>query len=313
MASKIFSIIAGVFLMIGNAIMPVQSPVQNPSDNITIQKENITPESSSMPKTIDVQKTDDSTIQSKVIDIAEINKLEEKPKVITVITIPKTIEVQKINEVNGTTIQPNVINTIEINKLEEKPNVITTTLPSGAIVEIDSDGNVVRFIQQPILNLKNLEMQILNIKVTPSIASVKIEWKTNIPTNSKIFITGGNFSSQAYNSLSGLSTSHAVTVSGLSVKENILYSYEIEASDRLSTSHTKRIGTFKMLSRPYLEILNEVKVRIGLNPNLPDTDLILSIEENIVYEDYKNSIPIPTKLYIPETCYPVVYPGMSCP
>ena len=70
-------------------------------------------------------------------------------------------------------------------------------------------------------------VQISSVNVMPTITSAKIEWQTNIPTNSKVFLSGGGLSSKVYNSESGLSTRHVVSISKLLEKAN--YLYEIEA------------------------------------------------------------------------------------
>ncbi len=63
---------------------------------------------------------------------------------------------------------------------------------------------------------------IASVNVTSSLSSAHIEWQTNIPTNSKIFL-----SSKVYSSESGLSTRHIVNATGLT--SDTTYSYEIEA------------------------------------------------------------------------------------
>ena len=70
-------------------------------------------------------------------------------------------------------------------------------------------------------------IQILSVSVVPSLSSAKIEWQTNVPTNSKIFLSGGSLSSKVYSSESGLSTRHIVNAAGLT--SGTTYSYEIEA------------------------------------------------------------------------------------
>jgi len=70
-------------------------------------------------------------------------------------------------------------------------------------------------------------LEITSVSVVPNITSVKIEWQTNKPATSKVFISGGNLSSKVYQSESGLSTRHLVNISGLSSHTN--YSYELES------------------------------------------------------------------------------------
>lgn len=70
-------------------------------------------------------------------------------------------------------------------------------------------------------------IQISSVNITPTITSAKIEWQTDKPTESKIFLSGGGLSSILYKSESGLSTRHSVSISGLIGDTN--YSYEMEA------------------------------------------------------------------------------------
>lgn len=70
-------------------------------------------------------------------------------------------------------------------------------------------------------------IQISSINITPSLTSVRIDWQTNIPAYSKIFLSGDTFLSKVYNSDSGLSTRHIVNATGLSGGHT--YSYEIES------------------------------------------------------------------------------------
>lgn len=83
-------------------------------------------------------------------------------------------------------------------------------------------------------------IQISSVNITPSLISARIEWQTNIPTNSKIFLSGGSLSSKVYNSESGLSTRHIVNATGLT--SGTTYSYEIEsiAGDQVA----KKEGSF---------------------------------------------------------------------
>lgn len=82
--------------------------------------------------------------------------------------------------------------------------------------------------------------QISNISAIPTLNSVQIEWNTNKPANSKVFLTGGSLSSKVYNSESGFSTRHVVHISGLTSGTN--YSYEIEAITNNQVAKSQ--GTF---------------------------------------------------------------------
>ncbi len=130
--------------------------------------------------------------------------------------------------------------------------VAIITLPSGAVVEMDVDGNIIRTIKEapqkteatPITNTQTQtfsDIQIFAVNVISTTNVTKIEWQTNKPAQSKLFLSGGGLSSKLYSSESGLSTRHSVSITGL--KGSADYSYEIEAvmSDYV---FTKKNGEF---------------------------------------------------------------------
>lgn len=90
-------------------------------------------------------------------------------------------------------------------------------------------------------------LEITSVSVVPDMTSAKIEWQTNKPTESKVFVSGGTFSNQPFISPSGLSTRHSANISVLSAET--LYYYEIEAIEG-GSSVTKKNGNFKTLSLP---------------------------------------------------------------
>ena len=100
---------------------------------------------------------------------------------------------------------------------------------------MDANGNVVRTIKEVSTDInttisssvKTKELEITSVNIVPSQTSAKIEWQTNKPTESKVFISGGDFNSKIFISTSGLSTKHSVDIDGLTFK--IIYFYEIEA------------------------------------------------------------------------------------
>lgn len=84
-------------------------------------------------------------------------------------------------------------------------------------------------------------IQISSVSIAPTITSAKIEWQTDKPTESKIFLSGGGLSSKLYKSESGLSTRHSVSISGLIGDTN--YSYEMEAI--AGETFAKKNGEFR--------------------------------------------------------------------
>ncbi len=143
---------------------------------------------------------------------------------------------------------------ITVNQAESLINVVQAApgVPANAFVSllmsftIDTNSSPTTPAVTPITQSQNtVEIQISNVNVTVGISSARIEWSTNIPTESKIFLSGGELSSKVYNSDSGLSTRHSITTSGL--KANTTYSYEIETISG-GIDVVKKQGSFETLS-----------------------------------------------------------------
>lgn len=147
----------------------------------------------------------------------------------------------------------------------EAPKTTTITLPNGAVVEMDANGNIVRTIKEapeqtyiaPIKsdatqNQISTDIQISSVKVIPGITAVKIEWQTNKPTESKLFLNGGIFSSKIYISPSSLSTRHFVDITGLA--GGTTYSYEIEA---IAYGNVKKLGGVFSTSLQHIDLSEE--------------------------------------------------------
>lgn len=119
-------------------------------------------------------------------------------------------------------------------------------------------------------------LEITSVNIMPDKTSAKIEWQTNKPTESKVFISGGNLSSKIFTSVSGLSTRHSATITGLS--EETIYSYEIEAIAG-GTNAVKKQGSFKTLPPLPLFEFNPI-VRVGARADGTGTTVYFSINEN---------------------------------
>lgn len=91
--------------------------------------------------------------------------------------------------------------------------------------------------------------QIFSISATPIYRSATINWETDIPTESKIFVSGIGLSNKVFNSENGLSTRHATEVMGLIPGET--YNYEVE-SITPSNQVTKITGVFKTNDSKFL-------------------------------------------------------------
>jgi hypothetical protein len=147
-------------------------------------------------------------------------------------------EVQETKTIHQSAPTPSPVQTL--------PKTQVINLPNGAVVEVDASGNILRYIKdvpqvQPPVQAdpqqtqtsthQNTSLSISLGTVTTNTASVRIRWNTNIPSDSKIFLTLDNGSIQVVPSASGYSTQHFVDMSNL--KSNTQYSYTIEAINSL--------------------------------------------------------------------------------
>ena len=114
--------------------------------------------------------------------------------------------------------------------------------------------------------------QITNVQITTSLTSAAIEWETNKPTDSKIFISGGNISTAVYKSESGVSTRHVANATGLS--GGTTYSYEIEAIAGGLTG--KKQGSFA--TKPLPAFTSGPTPTVTLKPLPAGGDYRLSVE-----------------------------------
>lgn len=120
----------------------------------------------------------------------------------------------------------------------------TVSIGNGGIAEVDQSGNIIRYIKEPKINqtaspanvippttqqTPHQNLKIESVNTTTTLNSAQIEWNTNIPTESKIFITDKNSVSRVVISESGFSTRHLINITDLD--HNSMYSYEIEAID----------------------------------------------------------------------------------
>lgn len=131
------------------------------------------------------------------------------------------------------------------------------TLPNGAVVEMDANGNILRYIKEALTNIvtpteSSQDVFVSDFKVISSpstdernISSVRIEWKTNVPTESKLFLTDSDGEVRIYKSQTGLSTNHFINIGSF---EGVTYSYEVEAIGK--DDFTKKSGKFTVQERP---------------------------------------------------------------
>src|SRR3989344_3853649 len=147
----------------------------------------------------------------------------------------------------------NAIVTKPVTDLSQQQN--TFTLPNGAVV--NSNGDVITPAQtipqqNQTITQQNKTLSISIGTVTTNTTSVHIGWNTNIPTDSKVFLTLDNGSIQVISSVSGYSTQHFVDISNL--KPNTQYSYTIEAIN--GTQDQKLTGVFSTSALPVPSVVN---------------------------------------------------------
>lgn len=133
----------------------------------------------------------------------------------------------------------------------------TVTLTTGAVVEIDTLGNIVRTITSaPIApstpsstptTTPSPDGTALSISLGDTITTINsahLSWNTNIPTESKLFLTDKNGVTNVHNSQSGLSTHHLLA---LTLSENSTYSYKIEAIS--GSKYATQLGSISSTAR----------------------------------------------------------------
>lgn len=223
--SKITSAVATAIIAVGLVSVPSTQLESLPQIDIVETKKE--------PKTVAIEQIPQPTAKNEITQIYAPTKTEEhKP-----VAQPKPTQIPKSSPQ-----QP----------LETPKNTATiTTLPNGAVVEINENGNIIRYIREApstaLTTTQTESLEITSFNAIPSEHSAKIEWYTNIPTDSKVFFTEPNGSLRIITSKSGNSTHHLAEISNLIL--NTKYTYEIEAIARL---HAKKIaGDFRTLPQTF--------------------------------------------------------------
>lgn len=154
----------------------------------------------------------------------------------------------------------------------EAPKTSVITLPSGAVVEMDANGNIVRTItaapQQtyavpiytppapPNSQSQNTTVQtnlnVSGVVVTPATDKISFEWNTNLPSEGKVFLSGPGYQTPTVvPSNSGVSTHHVLTITGLSPVSDYSYTVESIAGDKSA----KATGSLKTQSKARMDIV----------------------------------------------------------
>jgi len=119
------------------------------------------------------------------------------------------------------------INTAGVTTTQASSTQKTFTTPSGAV--IDNTGSVVSI---PTSASNNQITVSLGAVTATTKNSIHMEWRTNIPTESKIFYQKGNGPITIVNSKSGNSTFHIVDLTNLEYGVGYPYTIEVIAGDR---------------------------------------------------------------------------------
>ncbi len=174
----------------------------------------------------------------------------------------------------------------DVSKIEKDESKIVT-LPNGAIVEMDKNGNIIRTIKEaiqqlyvpPVINTEPTATsslateihEIISVSIFSTFDTMTFEWETNKVSKSKVFISGGDLSSKVYGSQSGLSTRHIANVSNLNGDTN--YSYEIESI--IGEEVVKEQGTYstKKIKENATLSLNANTCRTNINGTYCDVEV----------------------------------------
>ena len=179
-------------------------------------------------------------------EVADLKiKDEERGKIIKELGTQKSETISKPTSISAST-KPTTPKTSEATPIPEPAVIPSQTKteasePQSTQSTVQPPSNTTNITPAPTTQTQtSTTIQILLVNITSSLSSAQIEWQTNIPTNSKIFLSGGNFSSKVYSSESGLSTRHIVNATGLT--SGTTYSYKIEsiAGDQV----VKKQGSF---------------------------------------------------------------------
>lgn len=236
----------------------------------------------------DVQESADNTKN----DFSEIDTLKQQVATLQhqvstqKSTAQKTAEVITKTEATATTSQNNIV-----------------SLPNGAVVEMGANGEIIRYITQPVQAQTSTpsiqetsavdttpKIEISNVRVTTGITTARLEWTTSKPTTSKVFISSASMLEKAFASESGLSTKHYVDLIGFNIRNDVTYSYDMEAIDSTGNDFVKKSGTFKLLPKPYAELAPAVKSTADFNPKQSCSALFGIPYEYLICVDYRAGI-----------------------
>lgn len=160
-------------------------------------------------------------VVSPALPVEDMPILTTEPEVV----VEKIVEQPVTKPITQPVIKPAAQPKAEIK--QEPPQLPKTfTTPSGAVV--DEFGSIIK-LPDPTpttVVVPTATLQITSVNITPTVPSALIEWQTNQPTISKIFISVPNALPIIVSSASGLSTRH---IASIATSPGRTYSIEIEA------------------------------------------------------------------------------------
>ncbi len=257
-------------------------------------------------------------LKKQVSELKEkVTKLEEEiqnSKNDEIIKLQKELEVLKKKQ-SSQPVKPQIIEKIievpSSTTQEDKTETTIVTFPSGAVVELNEKGEIIRIIKEaPVstvtkiqpsksTSVETLSVIISNIFLTERVDGIFISWETNIPTESKVFLGVVNDVQAPYNSSSGLSTRHQVDI-GLA--PGIEYSYEIEAIAGVEVAKSSGTAKTDKLSATSMKVDTS---RQGTN--LIGGSCVQSIFKVYVYDQNGDTLPdVPIIFTNPETSEKII-------
>lgn len=153
-------------------------------------------------------------------------------------------------------------------KTNPKSSPKTFITPSGAVV--DEFGSIIKLPDPVPQSLPTptstvapaTTLQIVSINITPTAPSALIEWQTNQPTASKIFVSVPNALPAIINSASGLSTRHIASIP-TSLGRTYLFEIEAITNDGKVVKQTKEFQTPEPAPViPAPRVINQVLVEV---------------------------------------------------
>lgn len=224
--------------LVGIGLMSSPVPVDQPINATSTQQNN---------EVVVTEITEDKTEVQPEGDITSTQQDKNQNKSEDVNNIDETVGEKSTSNKEA---QNNTKDIVSTTSEDSEENI--TTFPSGAVVKLDDDGNIVEWIKRPPEkeNEEVSEIRIFSVNTTSTKTSALIEWETNKPSESKVYISGGKFDSKAFISESGFDSNHKVSLEKLS--PSVDYSYRITAVNE--DGFASKLGEIETLDKFFLEV-----------------------------------------------------------